>query len=182
MSFRSPQKLSFLFTICLFVSGCQTIDTISENIKLPQATSKPAYSQFPKNQMPHTMLKKPVAAGSISSKFGYRLSPAGIPLPKKHSGVDYRAPTGTSIFAAADGVIVDKRVSSSYGNLIKISHDNGFSTFYAHMDTFGATLEKGSEVSKGQVIGTVGSTGRSTGPHLHFELLYRGKRVDPLFK
>lgn len=173
-----------LILIAQIISGCATMDEFKGKLKIPSvggSTAKSAYSQFPKSQMPHTMLKKPVAKGSITSKYGYRLNPTGIPLPKKHAGVDFRADTGTSIFAAADGVIIDKRISNSYGKLIKISHDNGFSTFYAHMDTFGTTLEKGTEVSKGQVIGTVGTTGKSTGPHLHFELHYRGKKVNPHF-
>ena len=88
----------------------------------------------------------------------------------------------TAIFAAGDGVIEKLYVSSSFGKYIKIAHKNGFSTAYAHMDTFGEGLATGSRVTKGQVIGTVGNTGRSSAPHLHFELHYGNRTIDPLFK
>ncbi len=178
---KAQLQIAIVLSSCLIATGCATIEKITENINLPTPAGKPSYTDFPETQVPHTLLRKPVASGSLSSKYGFRLNPAGIPFPKKHNGIDYRAEEGTSIFAAGDGVIVEKRVSSSYGNIIKISHDNGFSSLYAHMHSFAPTLEKGTEVSKGQVIGTVGSTGQSTGPHLHYELHYRGKKVNPLF-
>ena len=138
--------------------------------------------RFPLDQVPHTLMRKPVANGVLTSGHGYRLSPTGIPLPRKHKGVDYGADTGTSIFAAGNGTIEKLYVSSSYGKYIRIQHQNGFSTAYAHMDSFAEGLKTGMEVARGQVIGTVGSTGKSSGPHLHFELLYGSRFIDPLFK
>lgn len=138
-------------------------------------------AKFPKNEMPHTMLTKPVADGRLTSGFGFRLNPAGIPIPKGHKGVDYAAAEGTPIFAAESGTVVRKYVSKSYGNYLKIEHANGFTTAYAHMHEFAKGVEEGDKVVKGQTIGSIGSTGKSTGPHLHFELHYRGKAMDPFF-
>ena len=137
--------------------------------------------RYPKSGVPHTIMTKPVAEGSLTSGFGYRLNPAGLPIPKGHKGVDYYAPVGTPIFAAESGKIVRRYVSTSFGKYIKIEHANGFSTAYAHMDSFAEGTAEGVFVSKGQTIGTVGSTGRSTGPHLHFELLYNNQQIDPFF-
>lgn len=136
---------------------------------------------FPESEVPHTILVKPIEEGSLTSGFGYRLNPAGLPIPKGHKGVDYYAPVGTAIYAAESGVIVRKYLSTSLGNYIKIEHANGFATAYAHMHSFVEGMAEGVTVRKGQRIGTVGSTGRSTGPHLHFELLYYDEQIDPFF-
>ena len=138
-------------------------------------------SKYPLDQIPHTLMKKPVAEGKLTSGHGYRLSPTGVPLPRKHKGVDYAAPVGTPIYAAGSGTIARHYVSKSYGKYISIEHENGFTTAYAHMDDFVEGLSVGSVVTKGQAIGSVGSTGRSSGPHLHFELIHRGTFIDPLF-
>jgi murein DD-endopeptidase MepM/ murein hydrolase activator NlpD len=127
-------------------------------------------------------MKKPVATGSLTSGHGYRLSPTGVPLPRNHKGVDYAAPPGTPIYAAGDGTIVKQYESKSYGYYIRIEHDNGFFTAYAHMQAFADGLGIGKMVKKGQIIGSVGSTGRSSGPHLHYELIHNGQFLDPLFE
>jgi len=139
-------------------------------------------SQYPLDQVPHTLLKKPVAEGKLTSGHGYRFSPTGVPIPKKHKGVDYSAPTGTPVYAAGNGTIVKHYTSRSYGNYIRIEHDNGFFTAYAHLQAFVDGLTVGSKVSKGEMIGNVGSTGKSSGPHLHFELIHNGNFIDPLFE
>lgn len=139
-------------------------------------------AKFPLDQAPHTIMKKPVAEGRLSSGFGYRINPKGVRIPKRHKGIDYAAPRGTAIYAAADGVIEKIYVSKSYGNYIRIEHENDFFTAYAHMNAFADGLEKGTPVSRGQIIGQVGDTGRSSGPHLHFELIHAGKFIDPLFE
>ena len=163
-------------------SGFQRIKT-----KGPSSSSKNnnnaalIAAKFAPTEVPNTLMKKPVAAGRLTSRYGYRLNPKGVPYPKKHKGIDYATDTGTSIYAAGDGVIDKLYVSKSYGNYIRIKHDNGFYTAYAHMHAFGDGLKKGSVVSKGQVIGAVGTTGRSSGAHLHYELIYKGKFIDPLF-
>jgi hypothetical protein len=99
---------------------------------------------------------------------------------KMHRGVDFGAPTGTPIYAAGDGVIVERAYKGAYGNYVRIRHTGDMSTAYAHMSRFANSLQKGSRVKQGQIIGYVGSTGRSTGPHLHYEILMGGVQVNPL--
>lgn len=125
--------------------------------------------------------KKPMEYRSarISSRFGWRLHPI---LKRRilHSGVDYAAPKGTRIYASADGVIKRAQWAGGYGKYVVIRHNSEFSTGYAHMNAFAKGIRPGVRVKQGQVIGYVGSTGRSTGPHLHFEVIKNGKKVDPL--
>ncbi len=137
---------------------------------------------YPRGQLPHTLMRKPVAEGRLSSGFGYRLNPKGVRIPRKHKGIDYAAPRGTAIYAAATGVVDKIYVSKSYGNYIRIKHENNFHTAYAHMNAFADDLAEGDKVARGQIIGQVGDTGKSSGPHLHFELIHRGKFIDPLFE
>ena len=117
--------------------------------------------------------------GTLRSRFGYRIHPI-FHTRKLHTGVDLAARSGTTIYAAGDGVIEFHGWQSGYGNKIEIQHVNGFETAYAHMSRFEPGLEVGSRVRQGQVIGYVGTTGYSTGPHLHFEMLINGNLVDPL--
>ncbi len=156
-----------------------TIDTVWTQ-SIPKSKASAIASRYPSDQVPHTLLKKPIATGSLTSGFGYRISPSGIPRPRKHKGVDYAAPTGTPVIAAGDGVVVKRYVSSSYGKYIRVRHSNGFETAYAHLSAFADNLIVGSPVTSGQQIGAVGSSGRSTAPHLHYELIYQGTLIDPL--
>ena len=125
--------------------------------------------------------KKPMAMRNarISSLFGYRRHPI-YKTTKFHSGVDYAAPRGTAIYASGAGTIEMARYVNGYGNFIKIRHNSEYETAYGHMQKFAAGMRPGIRVKKGQIIGYVGSTGRSTGPHLHFEILRKGQRIDPL--
>lgn len=116
------------------------------------------------------------ASHTISSPFGYRVHPI-FGTSKFHSGLDISAPSGTPIVAADSGTVVTAVYSSSYGNYVAISHGNGNSTLYAHMSRL--AVSSGQSVSKGQVIGYVGSTGWSTGPHCHFEIRVGGQLVNP---
>jgi murein DD-endopeptidase MepM/ murein hydrolase activator NlpD len=113
----------------------------------------------------------------ITSGFGYRTHPV---LKRRilHSGTDFGAPTGTPITAAGDGVITQVGRFGGYGNYIKIKHDSTYETSYGHMSRYAAGMKKLRKVRKGEVIGYVGSTGRSTGAHLHFELIKRGVKVN----
>ena len=115
----------------------------------------------------------------ISSRFGWRKHPI---LKRRilHSGVDYAAPTGSRIYASGDGVIKRAQWAGGYGKYVVIRHNSEYSTGYAHMSNFARGIKPGVRVKQGQVIGYVGSTGRSTGPHLHFEIIKNGKKVDPL--
>ena len=115
----------------------------------------------------------------ISSRYGWRKHPI---LKRRilHSGVDYAAPAGSRIYASGDGVIKRAQWAGGYGKYVVIRHNSEFSTGYAHMSNFARGIKPGVRVKQGQVIGYVGSTGRSTGPHLHFEIIKNGKKIDPL--
>ncbi len=114
--------------------------------------------------------------GRVSSDFGHRADPLGDGA-KHHSGLDLAAPEGTPILAVKGGVVRRAGVAGGYGNLVEIDHGDGVSTRYAHQAEL--RVEPGQRVEAGEVIGTVGSTGRSTGPHLHLEVRVDGEAVDP---
>lgn len=116
--------------------------------------------------------------GVLTSRFGPRIHPI-LKVAKLHKGTDWAAPVGTPIVAAFDGTASFVGDGGSYGNLVKISHPNGTETRYAHMSAFAEGLKAGQPVTAGQLIGYVGTTGQSTGPHLHFELYEGGEAVDP---
>lgn len=181
MNYRLNTQLMLSIVLALSTSGCSTLSNGSGYLSSAVNIISGPYAKFPQSQAPHTLLRKPVGDGRMSSEYGYRLSPSGLPLPKKHSGVDYSAAKGTAVLAAGHGVVVGKRRSPSYGNVLTIEHENGFKTRYAHLDSFSGTVEIGTRVKRSQAIGTVGSTGRSTGPHLHYELIYQGEKVNPIF-
>jgi len=97
-----------------------------------------------------------------------------------HKGVDFAAPHGTPIIAAGDGMIVEAAWKGSFGRYIKIRHNGTFSTAYAHMTRFASHIRRGVQVAQGEVIGFVGSTGRSTGAHLHYEVMVNNRQVNPM--
>ena len=115
----------------------------------------------------------------ISSKFGYRIHPI-LKRRLLHTGMDYAAPRGTPIHAAADGVVEFVGRNGGYGKHIRLRHSKTMKTSYSHMHKFKKGLKRGSRVKAGDIIGYVGSTGRSTGPHLHFEVRKNGRAIDPL--
>lgn len=125
------------------------------------------------------LMRKPIVAGVLRSGFGMRRHPV-LGYRRLHSGVDYAAPRMTPILAAGNGVVGKAGKHSGYGNLIILKHTNGYETAYAHQTKFAEGIRPGVRVRQGQVIGYVGSTGLSTGPHLHFEIRVNGKAVDPL--
>ncbi|QOP40479.1 peptidoglycan DD-metalloendopeptidase family protein [Sulfurimonas marina] len=125
------------------------------------------------------LLARPVRA-RISSYFTKRRFHPVLHKWKAHLGVDYAARRGTPIVAAGSGKVIYAARMGSYGNLIKIRHNDGYETRYAHLKSFRRGIYRGKYVKKGQTIGYVGSTGRSTGPHLHFELRKRGVAINPL--
>jgi murein DD-endopeptidase MepM/ murein hydrolase activator NlpD len=125
------------------------------------------------------LMRKPITAGVLRSGFGSRVHPI-LGYRRMHSGVDYAAPRGTPILAAGNGTVVSAARSSGYGNLIVLRHTNGYETAYAHQSSFAKGVAPGVQVRQGQIIGYVGSTGLSTGPHLHFEIRVNGQAVDPL--
>lgn len=125
------------------------------------------------------LMRKPVSAGVLRSRFGMRRHPI-LKSRRMHNGVDYAASYGTPILAAGNGRVEKAGRTSGYGNLIVIKHTNGYETAYAHQSKFAKGIAPGVRVRQGQVIGYVGSTGLSTGPHLHFEIRVNGSPVDPL--
>lgn len=125
------------------------------------------------------LMRTPINGARLSSSFGARRHPV-LGYTKMHKGVDFAAPRGTPIYAAGDGVIEKRQRWGSFGNYIRIRHGDGFSTAYAHMNGFARGYGVGSRVKQGAVIGYVGTTGRSTGPHLHYEVLKNGAQVNPM--
>ena len=125
------------------------------------------------------LLRTPVSGARLTSGFGVRIHPL-LGYSKMHTGTDFGAPTGTPIHAAGDGEIDQAGRESGYGNVITISHSDHLQTMYAHMSRFAAGIHEGSHVNQGQVIGYVGTTGRSTGPHLHFEVRIDDRPVNPM--
>lgn len=125
-----------------------------------------------------SLLRTPIDGAKITSGFGMRLHPL-LGYTRMHKGVDFGAPTGTPIFAAGNGVIVDIGFKSDYGNYIRIRHNDTYSTAYAHSSRFAAGLHKGDRVKQGEVIAYVGATGEATGPHLHYEVLINNQQVNP---
>jgi murein DD-endopeptidase MepM/ murein hydrolase activator NlpD len=126
-----------------------------------------------------TFLKSPLRFSRISSRFGRRFHPIRRVI-RPHFGVDYVAPTGTPVECVADGRVVSAGWSGGYGRLVKVGHANGYTTFYGHLSGFGKGIRPGAPVTQGQVIGYVGSTGLSTGPHLHYEAHKFGSATNPL--
>jgi murein DD-endopeptidase MepM/ murein hydrolase activator NlpD len=125
------------------------------------------------------LMKTPINGARLSSGFGMRRHPI-LGFNKLHKGTDFAAPTGTPIFAAGNGVVVKAEWNGGYGKFVRIRHPNGWETAYAHLSRYASGLSKGDRVRQGDVIGYVGSTGRSTGPHLHYEVFENGKNVNPM--
>jgi murein DD-endopeptidase MepM/ murein hydrolase activator NlpD len=125
-------------------------------------------------------LKYPLSFSRISSVYAdSRMHPV-LKIKRPHFGVDFAAPTGTPVRAVGDGVIEEVGYKGSAGKMVKISHNSTYATAYLHLNSIGSKLQVGSKVHRGQVIGTVGSTGLASGPHLHYSLYKNGKYVDPL--
>jgi murein DD-endopeptidase MepM/ murein hydrolase activator NlpD len=125
------------------------------------------------------LMKTPINGASLSSGYGMRKHPI-LGYDRLHQGVDFAAPLGTPIMAAGTGFIEKIGMNGGAGNYIKIKHINGYKTAYGHMNKFAAGLKKGSKVTQGQTIGFVGSTGMSTGPHLHYEVIFNNKKINPM--
>ncbi|MCX7337728.1 MAG: M23 family metallopeptidase [Alphaproteobacteria bacterium] len=126
------------------------------------------------------LLQTPIdpSKSRVTSKFGRRAHPLKS-YTREHKGVDFGAPVGTTIMAAGDGIVVKAGYNGDYGNYIKIKHTTDYETAYAHLSRFSPQLRVGVRVKQRQVIGYVGTTGLSTGPHLHFEVIYKREQIDP---
>ena len=126
-----------------------------------------------------TLMRTPINGARLSSGFGNRKHPV-LGYTKAHRGADFAAPTGTPIMAAGDGLIEYAGWNGSYGRYVRIAHNGTFKTAYAHMSGIKKGVRSGARVNQGEIIGYVGSTGRSTGPHLHYEILVNGRHVNPI--
>jgi murein DD-endopeptidase MepM/ murein hydrolase activator NlpD len=125
------------------------------------------------------LMRTPIDGAHVTSSFGMRRHPI-MGYSKFHQGVDFAAPQGTPVLAAGDGVVQDVGYRSGYGNFILVRHRTGLETAYAHMSRFARGISKGDTVNQGDIIAYVGSTGRSTGPHLHFEVRVDGQAINPM--
>lgn len=125
-----------------------------------------------------SLLRTPVDGARVTSGFGMRMHPV-LGFSKLHKGIDFGAPTGTPIYAAGSGTVVEIGKKGSYGNYIRLRHNGEYQTAYAHMSKFAKGLRKGDKVKQGEVIGYVGATGRVTGAHLHYEIMVNGAQVNP---
>lgn len=124
------------------------------------------------------LLRTPVDGARVTSDYGMRMHPI-LGYSKMHQGIDFGAGAGTPVYAAGDGVVVEARVWGGYGNWLRIRHPGGWETGYGHLSAYATGMHPGQTVRQGQVVAYVGSTGASTGPHLHFETWKDGGRVDP---
>jgi len=124
-----------------------------------------------------TLMKTPINGARLSSSYGKRKHPI-LGYTKMHLGTDFAAPTGTPIMASGDGKVMKAGWCGGGGNCVKIKHNSMYQTVYAHMSKFGRGIKKGVRVKQGQIIGYVGSTGLSTGPHLHYEVIKNGKKIN----
>jgi murein DD-endopeptidase MepM/ murein hydrolase activator NlpD len=124
-----------------------------------------------------TLMKTPINGARLSSSFGMRKHPI-LGFNKLHQGTDFAAPNGTPIMASGNGMVVMAQKYKGYGNYILLKHNSTFKTAYAHLSKYGRGVRKGVRVIQGQIIGYVGSTGMSTGPHLHYEVIKNGKKIN----
>ena len=124
-----------------------------------------------------SLMKTPINGARLSSSFGMRKHPI-LGFNKMHRGTDFAAPTGTPIMASGSGTVTRARWCGGGGNCVKIKHNSTYETIYAHMSKFAKGVKEGKKVKQGQIIGYVGSTGMSTGPHLHYEVVVNGKKVN----
>ncbi len=124
-----------------------------------------------------TLMKTPINGARLSSSFGKRKHPI-LGFTKMHTGTDFAAPIGTPIMASGDGTVLKASWCGGGGNCVKIKHNSTYTTVYAHMSKFAKGIKKGKKVIQGQIIGYVGSTGMSTGPHLHYEVIENNKKIN----
>ncbi len=165
----------------------ETGNIIFANLNLQNQDNKLYRHEYEKNKIDYfdengksirkTLMKTPINGARLSSSFGKRKHPI-LGFTKMHTGTDFAAPTGTPILASGDGLVVRAQWCGGGGNCVKIKHNRVYQTVYAHMSKFGRGIKKGARVKQGQIIGYVGSTGLSTGPHLHYEVIENGRKIN----
>ena len=165
----------------------ETGNIVFANLNLQKEDLKLYRHEYEKNKIDYfeengksmrkTLMKTPINGARLSSSFGKRKHPI-LGFTKMHTGTDFAAPTGTPILASGDGLVIRAQWCGGGGNCVKIKHNRVYQTVYAHMSKFGKGIKKGSRVKQGQIIGYVGSTGLSTGPHLHYEVIENGRKIN----
>ena len=165
----------------------ETGDIIYANLNLQDNDIQIYKFEYEKNKIDYfdengksmrkTLMKTPINGARLSSSYGKRKHPI-LGFTKMHTGTDFAAPTGTPIMASGDGLIVRAKWCGGGGNCVKIKHNSVYQTVYAHLSKFGRGIKKGVRVKQSQIIGYVGSTGLSTGPHLHYEVIENGKKIN----
>ena len=165
----------------------ETGDIIYANLNLQDNDIQLYKFEYEKNKIDYfdengksmrkTLMKTPINGARLSSSYGKRKHPI-LGFTKMHTGTDFAASTGTPIMASGDGLIIRAKWCGGGGNCVKIKHNSVYQTVYAHMSKFGRGIKKGVRVKQGQIIGYVGSTGLSTGPHLHYEVIENGKKIN----
>jgi murein DD-endopeptidase MepM/ murein hydrolase activator NlpD len=168
----------------LFQSLVNTMNSLSSRIQV-QSTSYKEVDELIRNKeqlLSHTPAIQPVSNKDltrIASGFGYRIDPI-YKTTKMHAGIDFTAPQGTPIYATAMGTVrISGNTGNGYGNHVVINHGYGYETLYGHMTKI--KVRSGQQVTRGEVIGWVGSTGKSTGPHLHYEVHKNDNKIDPVY-
>ena len=165
----------------------ETGNIIFANLNLKNEDLKLYRHKYEKNKIDYfdengksmrkTLMKTPINGARLSSSYGKRKHPI-LGFTKMHLGTDFAAPMGTPIMASGDGLVVRAKWCGGGGNCVKIKHNSVYQTVYAHMSKFAKGIRKGARVKQGQTIGYVGSTGLSTGPHLHYEVIENGKKIN----
>ena len=164
-----------------------TGDIIYANLNLQNTDLQLYKFEYEKNKIDYfdengksvrkTLMKTPINGARLSSSFGKRKHPI-LGYNKLHTGTDFASPKGTPIMASGDGIISRAKWCGGGGNCIKIKHNSVYQTVYAHLSKFGKGIKRGVRVKQGQIIGYVGSTGMSTGPHLHYEVIENGRKIN----
>ena len=154
------------------------IEKLSRQVNFELASYETIYEKVKTDidRIRHIPSIRPVSGGYLNSSFGYRQDPIDA-VRRFHQGQDFSVPTGTPIFAPADGVVKRAYYIGGFGNHIKLDHSSGYSTTFAHLSKI--FVRHGQKIKRGDIIGESGNTGRSTAPHLHYEVHYRGTPKNP---
>jgi murein DD-endopeptidase MepM/ murein hydrolase activator NlpD len=176
------EHLTKLNTSTILIETTRKTDDISKQLYIQSKSYDDLMSLIKNNEkkLQHIPAIQPILNKDltrIASGFGYRIDPI-YRTRKFHQGMDFTAPTGTDIYTTGNGVVEFVGWKQGYGNTVIVDHGFDYKTLYAHMHTF--AVKKGQILTRAEIIGTVGSTGKSTGPHLHYEVIYKNQKVDPL--
>ena len=162
--------------VARFVNGSRTLDAVA----YPDDAGRLGYYDLEGHPLRKQFLRSPLKFSRVTSRFSMNRYHPVLKRRMPHYGVDYGAPTGTPVLATADGTVTLAGRNGGGGNMVTVRHTNGYETNYLHLSKFGKGVHKGTRVSQGQVIGYVGSTGLSTGPHLDYRVKLNGRWINPL--